>query len=128
MLRTKRPVSTLTTEIAGKSVTVTMSPDAADVLRDRNEPLVAEAEILFSCLIRKRLRFRDASPDLLSWPIADNLHLSVRPVLYERCRPEDGATEPNIIDFAVADIGALIPKSIHIELEHGELTGTFELG
>ncbi len=128
MLRTKRPVSTLTTEIAGKSVTVTMSSDAADVLRDRDVPLVAEAEILFSCLIRKRLSFREPSPDLLSWPIADNLHVSVRPVLYELCSPEAGATEPNIIHFAVADIGALVPKSIHIEMEDGELAGTFELG
>ena len=128
MLRTKRPVSTLTTEIAGKSVTVTMSSEAADVLRDRDVPLVAEAEILFSCLIRKRLSFRDASPDLLSWPIADNLHVSVRPVLYELCRPEAGATEPNIVDFPVADIAALVPKSIHIELQDGELAGTFELG
>ena len=128
MLRTKRPVSTVTTEVAGKSVRVTMSSAAADVLRDRDVPLVAEAEILFSCLIRKRLSFRDASPDLLSWPITDDLHVSVRPVLYELCRPDDGATEPNIIDFAVADIGALVPKSIHIELAHGELAGTFELG
>ena len=105
-----------------------MSSEAASAVSNRATPLVAEAEILFSCLIRKRLRFHDASPDLLSWPIADHLHVSVRPVLYELCRPEDGATEPNIIDFAVADIAVLVPKSIHIELEDGELAGTFELG
>ena len=128
MLRTKRPVSTLTTQIAGKSVTVTMSSEASEFLRDRDEPLVAEAEILFSCLIRKRLTFREASPDLMSWPIANNLHVSVRPVLYELCRPEVGATEPNLIDFPVADIAALVPKSNHIELYDGELSGTFDLG
>jgi hypothetical protein len=128
MLRTRGPVTTLTAEISGKLVTVTMSPEAFEILPDRQVPLVAEAEILFSCLIRKRLTFRNASPDLLSWPISDNLHVSVRPVLYELCRPEDGSTEPNMIDFPVADIGALVPKSIHIELVHGELTGTFELG
>ncbi len=98
------------------------------MLREREAPIVAEAEILFSCLIRKRLSFREALPDLLSWPVSDDLHVSVRPVLYELCRPEEDANEPSLIDFAVADIAALVPKSIHIELTDGELTGTFELG
>ena len=36
--------------------------------------------------------------------------------------------EPKIVDFAVADVAALIPKTLQIELQDGELTGTFELG
>ncbi|MBK5266311.1 MAG: hypothetical protein JJE47_02670 [Acidimicrobiia bacterium] len=128
MLKTKVPVETMSAEIARKSITVTMSSEASEFLRDRDVPLVAEAEILFSCLIRKRLTFRDTSPDLLSWPITENLHVSVRPVLYELCRPENGESEPNLVDFAVADIAALVPKSFHIDIADGQLTGTFELG
>jgi hypothetical protein len=128
MLRTRKPPVTFVADVAGKQVTVSISPEVEANLAHRVVPLVADAEILFSCLIRKRLMFRDASPDVLSWPITDNLHLSVRPVLYELCRPDDGESEPNLVDFAVVDIAALVPKAFHIDLEDGQLTGTFDLG
>lgn len=127
-MRTKPPVETLSAKVGGKQITVSISPEVAAILAHRQVPLVADAEILFSCLVRKRLTFRDASPDLLSWPINDDLHVSVRPVLYELCHPEDGGSEPKIVDFAVADIEALIPQALRIKLEDGELTGTFDLG
>lgn len=128
MLRTKPAPVTLAADVVGKQVTVSISPEVEAILAHRIVPLVADAEILFSCLIRKQLSFRDASPDLLSWPITDNLHVSVRPVVYELCLPEDGEQEPNLVDFAVVDIAALVPKAFHIDLEDGRLTGTFELG
>ena len=128
MARSKQMTETLDAHVAGKQVSVSMSPEVGAILENRVIPLVADAEILFSCLVRKRLTFRDASPDLLSWPITENLHVSVRAVLYELCDPENGGPEPKIVDFAVADVAALIPKTLHIEFQDGELTGTFELG
>lgn len=128
MLPTTKSQNVFTADVAGKEVTLTISSQASDLLDARPEPIVAEAEILFSCLIRKELSFREASPDRLSWPVTDQIHVSVRPVLYEMCLPEDGGPEPKIVDFAVADIAALIPKSFDLDVAGGELTGTFTLG
>ncbi len=115
----------LAAEIAHRRVTVTLTDAAQAALADRTKPLVAEAEVLFSCLIRKRLTFRDHDADQLSWPVSDVLHVAVRPVLYELCKPEPGATEPPIVDFVVDDITALLPGSITIDHVDGAWTGSF---
>lgn len=105
-----------------------VSAAAQEALSVRMKPLVAEAEILFSCLVRKQLTFRDASPDLLSWPVAEGLHLAVRPTLYEMCLPDDGGDVPQVVDFPVDDLVSLIPKSIEIDYRDGCWTGSFMLG
>ena len=64
MARTKQLTETLDAQVAGKQVSVSMSTEVAAILENRAVPLVADAEILFSCLVRKRLTFRDASADL----------------------------------------------------------------
>lgn len=125
---TKSPNNSVQVETAGRTISVSVSDAAERHLRSRLAPLVAEAEILFSCLLRKRLTFRDASPDLLSWPVSEQLHVAVRPVLYEMCLPESGGTEAEIVDFAVEDVATLIPKSFQIDYVGGELTGDFTLG
>jgi len=128
VIRTKKPTESVRVEAAGRTIALHLSAEAERHLRSRSVPLVAEAEILFSCLVRKQLTFRDASPDLLSWPVSDLLHVAVRPVRYEMCLPEGGGTEPDIVDFAVEDIAALIPKSFEIDYVDGEWSGYFALG
>lgn len=113
---------------AGRTVSLAVSAAAREALSVRMEPLVAEAEILFSCLVRKQLTFRNASPDLLSWPVAEGLHVAVRPTLYEMCLPDDGGAVPQVVDFPVDDLASLIPKSIEIDYRDGCWTGSFMLG
>lgn len=128
MGRTKTRYHTTEVTAAGRSISLALSACAQEQLAIRAEPLVAEAEILFSCLVRKQLTFRDTSPDLLSWPVTEGLHLAVRPVLYEMCLPEGGSAVPEIVDFPVHDIVALIPKTFEVDFQDGSFTGSFTLG
>lgn len=123
-MKTRRHTD-LTVDIADRRVTVTLTDAARAALAGRSTPLVAEAEVLFSCLIRKRLTFRDHDADQLSWPVSDDLHVAVRPVLYELCKPEPDASEPPIVDFVVDDITALLPGSITVDHVDGAWTGSF---
>ena len=116
---------TIAARVADREINITLSPAAAQKLATRSTPLVAEAEIMFSCLIRKRLTFRDASPDLLSCPVDDHLHVAVRPVRYELCLPEGGGTVPAEVEFGVADLVGLLPAAIDIDVAGTEWTGHF---
>ena len=123
--RSALPRRTIAARVADRQISITLSPAAAQGLATRTTPLVAEAEIMFSCLIGKRLIFRDASPDLLSWPVHDSLHVAVRPVRYELCHPDGGGTVPAEVEFAVADLIGLLPASFDIDVADTEWTGSF---
>ncbi len=59
--------------LAGRSVTIRLSAAARKSQAERATPLLAEMELLFSCLIRKRVRFATWKPGRRSglpirWP------------------------------------------------------------
>ena len=85
--------------------------------RERNSPRAASIRELVT-----------NTPDLLSWPVTEGLHLAVRFVLYEMCLPEGGSAVPEIIDFPVDDIVALIPKACEVDFQDGSFSGSFTLG
>ena len=117
-----------TVHINGKPVAIEMSTAATHALLQREKPLLAEMELYFSCLVRKRVRFHELSTPLSNdnqqaW-VTDELTVSFRPVMTQSCSIGD-ADEPPVTDFPINRPAAFVPRWLHIDYQREEWLGEF---
>ncbi|HEY0634794.1 MAG TPA: hypothetical protein VGE00_05370 [Gammaproteobacteria bacterium] len=110
----------------GKPLTIHLTRGAEAALRQRTTPLVAEMELYFSCMIRKRVRFHTVVRHDRTVLVADNLCVGFRPVMTEQCRI-DGARDDEVAltDFPIARRVAYLPSWLRIDFRQGEWLGEF---
>lgn len=96
---------------------------AARVAR-KGEALSVEMELLFSCLIRKQVRFLEQAPagDV---PIVPGLSAHFRPVMTRVCSVSEGGTAPPLTDFPIANARAYVPHWLNIDYRRGAWRGEF---
>jgi hypothetical protein len=119
-------------EIDGRNVDVQLSRAANTALAQRSIPLLAEMELYFSCLIRKQVRFRDATGDhneatstTATIPFNDHLHIRFRPVMTRACGKDYQGDEPPLTDFPIVKAHAYVPHWLHIDFVRGQWQGEF---
>ncbi len=111
--------------VGDRLLEVDLSARAGSRLTRRRVPLLAELEILFGCLVRKRVNFRDLTDEDDALVVNEKLSIIVRPVLFELCAPQDGESSPPVVDMPVVDVSRLIPHHLVIDFEDGEWVGSF---
>lgn len=112
--------------IDDKPVTVELSRKALDALARRETPLLAEMELLFSCLIRKKVRFLDAADSPGAVPVIDGLALRFHPVMTAVCHVADlGDNAPPLADFPITNPRAFIPHWLRIDYDGARWHGEF---
>ena len=112
-------------QLQGHVVNVTISDPALVELAQRMEPLTAEMELYFSCLIRKKVRFYEQrrSDDCVN--VMENLDVQFRPVMTAVCGRDYEGDEPPLTDFPIAKPDAFVPHWLSIDFKHGEWLGEF---
>jgi len=111
-------------DIFGKKVTVSLSHAAVTALSKRNKPLIAEMELYFSCLIRKKVRFREnLDGDLVD--VIDQLSVRFRPVMTKECGIDYEGEEPPLTDFPIEKPAAFVPHWLKIDFRKEEWIGEF---
>lgn len=114
-----------TVTIGTKPIDVELSDAAAAALAQRDAPLLAEMELLFSCLIRKKVRFLDAAPED-SIRVTDRLALRFHPVMTQQCRVTSlGDDKPPLTDFPITNPQAFVPHWLRIDYRAGQWLGEF---
>ncbi|MDH3354659.1 MAG: hypothetical protein OEL79_05540 [Chromatiales bacterium] len=114
--------------ISGKPVTIELSKAASAAMQNRTSPLLAEMELYFSCLIRKKVRFYDNvdSDDAERVHVNDGLAVRFRPVATQSCSVGDvEGDEPPVTDFPIAKPAAFVPHWLRIDYIKGEWCGEF---
>lgn len=110
--------------ILGKDVSVLISHAAATALTNRDQPLVAEMELYFSCLIRKKVRFKEnLDGDLID--VMDQLYVRFRPVMTKECGIEYEGDEPPLTDFPIKKPESFVPNWLKIDFKKNEWIGEF---
>lgn len=110
--------------LADKSLEVRLSPSARRALEERNTPLLAEMELLFSCLIRKRVRFSEqVTKDAV--PASDRLSIRFHPAMTRACTLSDLEGSPPLDDFPIANPRPYIPRWLAIDYRRGQWVGEF---
>ena len=110
--------------LADKNLDIRVSPRAARALAERTAPLQAEMELLFSCLIRKRVRFSESVMNDAT-PVSDRLSVRFRPVMTRVCAMDDVTGSPPLDDFPIANPGPYVPHWLTIDYRRGEWSGEF---
>jgi hypothetical protein len=115
-----------TIQLYGKLVRVELSAAAERALAKRTEPLYAEAQLIFGCMVAKRVWFRDeANKDAV--PVSPKLSVWFRPARYEKaCSFDDIDSGAVASDFPmVVDRMRFVPDVVHIDYHAGKWAGDF---
>ena len=112
-------------EYEGKTIKLSLSPKAQKKLNDLEEPLCAEMELYFSCLIRKKLRFNHLCTADNSVKVTDKLNLRFHPIMTEVCGKDYEGDEPPTTDFPIAKVAPYIPHWLKIDYQSGQWQGEF---
>jgi len=108
----------------GRSITLKITPSAEKALSARKIPLLAEMELYFSCLIRKRVRFRECTAED-SVTVNDKLALRFRPVMTQHCGTDYEGDEPPLTDFPITETERYTPHWLTIDYKGGTWHGEF---
>lgn len=111
-------------ELLGKNVTVSLTPAATDALFCRDIPLIAEMELYFSCLIRKKVRFRESHQGELVH-VNNKLSVCFRPVMTAVCGTDYEGDEPPLTDFPIKKTESFVPHWLNIDFKNNEWIGEF---
>jgi len=117
-------------ELLGKPVDVTLTENARNALSRRTKPLAVEMELYFSCLIRKQVRFSDATNGHENKPsletrLNDRMLIRFRPVMTKACGKDYEGDEPPLTDFPIINTRAYIPHWLTIDYRNGQWSGEF---
>ena len=107
-------------------IQVRLTADAERALALHPTPLLVELELLFSCLIRKRVRF-PATPhaDAIPVPGTDpRLTLYFHPVCTKVCAIGD-AEVPDLLTFPIRRVTPFIPRAVTLDYRRGAWVGDF---
>lgn len=113
-----------TITLFGKRVDVRWSERAERALAARGTPLLAEMELYFSCLIRKKVRFRDSAA-IGTVAVTPQLSVSFRPVMTAACGLDYAGDEPPVTDFPIARPEAFVPRWLAIDHQGQDWRGEF---
>lgn len=115
-----------TIKISGKPVEIKLSPAAKSALEQSKEPLLAEMELDFSCLIRKQTRFRVDSASTDQVQVTDRLAVRFRPVMTQCCSVSEMTGDgPQLTDFELKRAAAFVPGWLHIDYQNNRWCGEF---
>ena len=107
-------------------IPVRLTAGAERALAVHPTPLLVELELLFSCLIRKRVRF-PAAPhaDAIPVPGTDpRLTLYFHPVCTKVCAIGD-AEVPDLLTFPIRRVTPFIPRAVTLDYRKGDWIGDF---
>ncbi len=112
-------------EILGKKVLVEWSASAEKTMHELTSPLLVEMELYFSCLIRKAVRFNQASTMRNAVIVTPRLTLGFRPVATKTCSVSETEDKPPLEDFHIVKPEAFVPKKIFLDFKRGQWVGEF---
>ena len=113
--------------LGGHPLRITFSDTASKTHALLDRPLDIEMELYFSCLIRKRVYFRnDIKNEVFARTmLGENLSVSFRPVMTEACLAGDIEDEPGVEIFPLLKGDAFVPKWLAVNYRHGQWQGQF---
>lgn len=112
--------------LGGRDIDLTLSSTAEAALARAGRPVIAEMELYFSCLIRKRVRFPAAAhADAQCIALDDHLTVCFRPVMTRACSMDAVAGKPELEAFPIHRPEAFLPKWLQLDFRRGGWSGEF---
>jgi hypothetical protein len=106
-----------------KPIEIRVSRAAQNALEQRAVPLVAEMELLFSCLLRKRVHFGESTENATA--VNERLAVRFTPIMTRRCSVAEGGATPPSEGFPLENPRPYVPNWLAIDYRRGEWVGEF---
>ena len=106
-----------------KTLEVRLTKAAQKALGKRDRLLVAEMELLFSCLLRKRVYFGETAEQ--STLVNERLAVRFKPIMTRRCSVADGGATPPSEGFPLENPRPYVPNWLSIDFRRGQWVGNF---
>lgn len=110
-------------ELHGRAVDIRLTPAAEAALAKRTAPLVVEMELLFSCLLRKRVLFDGPADGTVA--VNERLAVRFRPIMTRRCSVAEGGAKPPSEAFPLENPRPYVPHWLRLDFRRGRWTGEF---
>lgn len=117
-------------QLRGHPLSVSWTRRAGRQLRRLDSPLLAEMQLYFSCVVKKRVLFHHPADRsrLDSLDVGPQLQVAFRVVEANSCDPlEFAANFPVRREFDSAGAARMHPSSLHLDFHHGQWQGEFRL-
>lgn len=110
----------------GKPVRVELSPRAEHALAKRTTPLFVEVQLIFGCMVAKRVWFREEA-NMGAVPVTPKLSVWFRPVRYARsCSFDEIDSGAEASDYPMAvNRKSFVPDVVRIDNRAGKWVGDF---
>lgn len=117
---------TVTVQLYGKPVRVDLTAAAERALAKRSTALFVEVQLIFGCMIAKRVWFRDESNEN-AVPVSPKLNMWFRPARYQKACSFDEIDNGAVAsDFPmVVDRMRFVPDAVRIDYRAGKWAGDF---
>lgn len=113
--------------LRGQPVEVRWTQRAERALQRRDAPLLAEMQLYFSCVVKKRVLFHEPG-ELEPVPVNAQLHITFRPVQSSSCDPvEFAAHYPVQQEFHSQAAAKMHPRWLQLDYKKGRFIGEFGL-
>lgn len=96
-------------------------------LSQLDSPLDVQIELLFSCVVRKRVLFR-IPEGVKTYPMGtgnERINLCFRPVMTKVCLVSDVDDVPDLEDFPIQRVDAFMPRWLQLDFRKGEWWADF---
>ena len=115
-----------TIQIHGKTIQVHLTKRALKALESSSEPVYAEIQLFFSCMIRKRLLFSKLVHEN-AVPITDGLRIYFHAVMSDSCSLDDyeRISDLPLTDFPIKRQEAFVPRWVSIDFKKNQWIGDF---
>ena len=112
-------------DIRGKKMAIMYSRRAEKALQQRSNPLIAELQLYFTCVVQKRVNFHDQT-DLETISANPHLKIAYHTVQSNACDPVEFA-EKHPVKKELKSKGAqtMRPSLFQIDYKNGEWVGEF---
>lgn len=112
-------------QLRGKELDIKWTKRAETALQLRSKPLLAEMQLYFSCVVKKRVLFHaDSNSDNIA--VTNKLNISFRPVQSSACSPEEFANNyPVHNEFQSAAANKMRPSLLCLDYVNGHWQGEF---
>ncbi|NOX10126.1 MAG: hypothetical protein GXP22_11715 [Gammaproteobacteria bacterium] len=109
-----------------KQIVIEISQKAERALSARSQPIIAEINLIFGCLVLKRIWFRE-QVDLQTVPVTTGLMVCFNVVRYAKtCRISDIDDGAESEDFPIArDKKSFVPDKVFIDYKKGKFSGSY---
>ncbi len=109
-----------------KDLKVMTTRAAEKALALHQTPMDVQLELLFSCVLRKRVLFRTPS-DVVTYPMGGDARLNItfRPVMTKVCLISEVDDVPDLEDFPIHDVPAFMPRWLKLDFRRGVWTGDY---